>query len=99
MQILNYFNVVTRSFTTVIEPYRTRKKVGDMYKVNNVLLSILELEVKTTPLKYTKKKVNDYRGKVGDFIIGLGKSVKKQPKKTVEVVYKTKYPWWNDNSL
>lgn len=91
MQLLTYFNVVTRSFTTMIEPHWTIKKVGDMYKVNNVLLSILELEVKRKPLKYSKRKIRDYKGRVGDIFIKLGKSIKSEPIKP-KVVYK--YPWW-----
>lgn len=93
MQLLTYFNVVTRSFTTIIEPHTTRKKVGDMYKVNNVLLSILELEVKQKPLKLCRRKLKDYKGKVGDAFIRLGKSIKNEPTQP-KVIYKYKNQWW-----
>lgn len=93
MQLLNFFNIKNRSLTSVIEPFTSLLEVGDTFKINSILVSKIEIKEKTTPIKYSKKKLNDFKYWLADRLISLAnwlKGIKKE--KPTEIKYR--YPWW-----
>lgn len=68
MTQLTLFNVKTHSITTVYKKvYSTMwdRKVGDTYKTNNVIISVVDVS-RSTPLMIAKQKIGNVLVKLGN---------------------------------
>lgn len=95
MEILNFFNLKTRSITTVFETYHTLLNVGDTFKANNILISKIEIKEPEKPLHIVKRSFTSIRVKFGNLLIKFGNFIlTKKFTKQKEVIVKYQYPWW-----
>ncbi len=68
MTQLTLFNVKTHAITTVYKQvYSTMwgRKIGDTYKTNNIIISIVDVS-RSTPLMITKQKIGNILVKLGN---------------------------------
>lgn len=95
MEILNFFNVKTRTITTVFETYHSLLNIGDTFKANNILISKIEIKEPEKPLHIVKRTFTSIRVKLGNLLIKLGNFIlTKKFTKEKEVIVKYQFPWW-----
>lgn len=94
MKILVYYNVLHNNFIVVFDNYSYNKQLGQIYKVNSILISIIDVNVNSKPLFRTFKKLKNYKYRFGTLLIKFGEKLqgKKKPKNVF--IYKKVFPWW-----
>ena len=96
MKLLIYFNILYKNFVCVFDNSFNNLEVGELYKVNSLLVAKLDINQKTSLLKITKRKLKRIPYKIGKFLIKLGERlIYKKPKKKYATIIKERYSWWN----
>lgn len=93
MKILVYYNVLHKNFIIIFDDYAFDKRLGQIYKVNSELISILDINEKTTPLQITFKKLKNYKHKFGSLLIDYGQKLQGN-KKSTPIIQEKQFPWW-----
>ena len=95
MKLLIYFNILYKNFLCVFDNSFNDLEVGELFKVNSLLVARLDLNEKPSLLKITKRKLKRIPYKIGKFLIKIGERlVYKKSRKQYVTIIKERYPWW-----
>lgn len=78
MTQLTLFNVKTHSITTMYKRVYSKmwdRKVGDIYKTNNIIISIVDVS-RSTPLTIIKRRAKKLKTNLGENLVKLGNRIK-----------------------
>ncbi len=93
MKLLVYYNVLHKNFNVIFEENVYGKQLGDIYKINSELITIIDLKEKPNFIKICYKKLITTKYKFGKFLVRLGYQMQGQNNHN-KIIVKNVSPWW-----
>lgn len=94
MKILVYYNVLHKNFNVIFEKYVYDKEIGQIYKVNSELISIIDIKEKPNFIKICYRKLINTKYKFGKVLVKLGYKLQGKKESNSHTIVKNNFPWW-----